>query len=54
MEKDPVCGMNVDPANATHKTQHNGKTYYFCSPGCKKAFEANPGKFLDAAYKPSM
>jgi Cu+-exporting ATPase len=32
--KDPVCGMDVDPAQAKHKAEHAGRTYYFCSlPG---------------------
>jgi RND family efflux transporter MFP subunit len=45
-EKDPVCGMEVDPkAPNSIKAQHGGKTYYFCSDYCKKAFEANPGKY---------
>ena len=51
---DPVCGMSVDPAAAKHTTEHQGQTYYFCAPGCKKAFEADPAKYLDPAYKPSM
>ena len=54
MEKDPVCGMDVASATATQKAEYDGKTYYFCGPGCRKAFEAAPGKFLDLAYKPSM
>ena len=54
MEKDPVCGMDVDPATATQKADHDGKTYYFCGPGCRKAFEAEPAKFLDPDYKASM
>ena len=45
MTKDPVCGMEVDEKNAAAKTQHMGKTYYFCAPGCKKAFDANPAKY---------
>jgi YHS domain-containing protein len=54
MEKDPVCGMDVDPRTARQKTDYNGKTYYFCGPGCKKAFEAAPEKYLDPGHKPSM
>lgn len=54
MEKDPVCGMDVDPASAQQKSDYKGKTYYFCGPGCRKAFEADPAKFFDTAYKPSM
>jgi RND family efflux transporter MFP subunit len=46
-EKDPVCGMDVDPKNPPAlKTQHGGKTWYFCSDHCKKSFEADPGKYL--------
>lgn len=45
MEKDPVCGMQVDPAKAPAKSQVNGKTYYFCSSGCKDKFDANPKQY---------
>jgi len=54
MEKDVVCGMDVDPATAKQKADHDGKIYYFCGPGCKKAFEADPATFLASGYKPSM
>jgi YHS domain-containing protein len=45
MEKDVVCGMQVDPAKAAGNSQYGGKTYYFCSKGCKAKFNANPGQF---------
>ncbi len=45
-EKDPVCGMDVDPKTAAGKSEYMGKTYYFCAPGCKKSFDANPAKYL--------
>lgn len=45
MAKDPVCGMEVDEKTAPAKSEHMGKTYYFCSPGCKKAFDENPAKY---------
>ena len=54
MAKGPVRGMDVDPATAQHKTEHEGQTYYFCAPGCRKAFEAEPKKYLDPSYEPSM
>ena len=54
MAKDPVCGMNVNPASAQHKSEYQGQTYYFCAPGCRRAFEAEPRKYLDPSYKPSM
>ena len=44
---DPVCHMTVDvrspPGGAS---QHGAQTYYFCSPGCKRSFDADPHKFL--------
>ena len=46
MEKDVVCGMQVDPAKAAGSTEYNGKTYYFCSKGCKTKFDANTSQFV--------
>ena len=46
MEKDPVCGMNVDPAKAAGTSEYNGKTIYFCAPGCKRKFDANPAQYV--------
>jgi Cu+-exporting ATPase len=45
MEKDPVCGMQVDPAKAAGTSERNGKTYYFCSPRCKQKFDADPKQY---------
>ncbi len=45
--KDPVCGMELDPVKAGGKTDYKGKTYYFCSAGCKKAFDENPEKYAN-------
>ena len=49
---DVVCGMTVDTATAKHKTEYQGKTYYFCSPGCKAAFEREPTKYVPAKQQP--
>jgi len=39
---DPVCGMTV-AADATGRPyEHDGVTYYFCSAGCRSAFETDP------------
>ncbi len=46
MEKDVVCGMDVDPKTATNKSVYQGKTYYFCSPGCKRDFDREPKKYI--------
>src|SRR5258706_10181296 len=46
MEKDPVCGMTVDPARAKATHKNASKTYYFCCPGCQVKFSADPAKYL--------
>jgi YHS domain-containing protein len=46
MAIDPVCKMDVDEKSAKHKGEYQGRTYYFCAPGCKSAFEADPEKYL--------
>jgi YHS domain-containing protein len=51
---DPVCGMAIDPASARHAANHDGQTYAFCAPGCRKAFLAEPARYLSPAYTPSM
>jgi len=45
--KDPVCGMTVDPATAQHKAMHAGKSYFFCSAGCRAKFVADPPRYLE-------
>src|SRR6266851_1814492 len=46
IEKDPVCGMTLDPARAKATHEHAGKAYYFCCAGCKEKFSADPAKYL--------
>ncbi len=46
MALDPVCKMIVDEKTAKLKSEYKGKTYYFCAPGCKKAFDVAPEKYL--------
>ena len=46
MAIDPVCDMEVEIATAQWKTEYQGKTYYFCSPGCKRSFEKAPENYL--------
>jgi hypothetical protein len=46
--RDPVCGMTVDRKTAL-QSQWEGRTYYFCGPGCKERFESDPARYLDGA-----
>ncbi|MCX8149971.1 MAG: YHS domain-containing protein [Candidatus Bathyarchaeota archaeon] len=49
MAKDPVCGMMVDEKTAKHKSDYQGKTYYFCAASCKSTFDKNPAKFAKSS-----
>ena len=40
--RDPICGMTVDAGGARYFSQYKGRTYYFCSAGCKKEFDKQP------------
>ena len=44
--KDPVCGMEVTYENAQARSEYNGRTYYFCSLGCKEQFDQNPEQYI--------
>jgi Cu+-exporting ATPase len=43
--KDPVCGMEIDPATAARSEEYDGNTYYFCSESCHQRFVATPDQF---------
>ena len=42
---DPVCGMQVTAGPAGRPAEYEGHTYYFCSAGCRSAFESNPASY---------
>jgi len=46
MAIDPVCGMQVDERKVVDTSVSAGTTYYFCSAGCKKRFDANPADYV--------
>jgi YHS domain-containing protein len=50
-EKDPVCGMDVDPGKAASASVHAAKTYYFCSTSCRDEFENEPAKYAAVAAR---
>ena len=52
LERDPVCGMKVNPATARHVYDLAGKSYYFCCAPCLEKFRADPDKYLHAALPP--
>ncbi|WP_341991698.1 heavy metal translocating P-type ATPase [Azorhizobium sp. AG788] len=54
LAKDPVCGMDVDPATAKHRTEHDGQPVFFCSAGCKVKFEAHPEHYAAGGAPPAV
>jgi Cu+-exporting ATPase len=48
--EDPVCGMSVDRGSGLTLTYH-GETYYFCGPGCREKFRADPAQYTEPASK---
>ena len=47
MAIDPICHMEVDEASAAGTSEYQSSAYYFCSPGCKSAFDADPERYLN-------
>jgi uncharacterized protein len=44
---DPVCHMTVDRTKAL-TLDYAGRTYYFCSEGCRESFQADPDRYTGA------
>jgi xanthine dehydrogenase accessory factor len=45
---DPICGMTVKVAGARYLSTYEGRTFYFCSAGCKARFEADPAAYASS------
>ena len=52
VEKDPVCGMTVDPASSKHQVTHQRRVFHFCSNGCREKFVADPARYMAPAVEP--
>lgn len=46
-QTDPVCGMQIEEADAAGRAEHEGRTYYFCSSECQRKFEENPENYAN-------
>ena len=47
LARDPICGMDVDPATAKFVSEQRGKKHYFCSGVCLEKFEADSSRYLN-------
>ena len=55
LAEDPVCHMQVDMKNPPGGSwEYQGQTYYFCGPGCNRAFQKEPGGYLSGEKKMEM
>ncbi len=46
--RDVICGMIIDSETAAAKEEYEGKTFYFCAPGCASRFRTNPALYSQA------
>ena len=51
--RDPVCGMSVECADASHTARHEGQTFYFCCARCRERFAEAPEDFLGERPRPA-
>jgi uncharacterized protein len=51
--RDPVCGMTVDRFTTPHRTTYGGRTWFFCSAGCRERFEADPERYAARSGSPA-
>jgi len=51
MVLDVVCKMEVDEKTAKWKSEHKGKTYYFCAVMCKQKFDGDPEKYIKSSFQ---
>jgi YHS domain-containing protein len=45
--QDPVCGATIDTGTPTAQVTHKSREYYFCSHDCRRAFQADPARWVD-------
>ena len=45
---DPVCNMTVKIASARYRSEHAGRSFYFCSAGCKRKFDQEPARYVES------
>lgn len=47
MDRDPVCGMEVEPNKVDATSEYDGNRFVFCSASCKSKFDRDPRQYVD-------
>ena len=42
---DPICGRRIAPEGGNKSVEYKRRRYFFCSEGCRHAFEQRAEKF---------
>ncbi len=54
LPRDPVCGMEVDPATAPATREHGGTRYHFCNPRCAERFGQDPEGWISGRAREAV
>lgn len=47
--KDPVCKMELNERHVKESFEYAGRTYYFCSVGCRAEFQRHTDEYAEGA-----
>ena len=47
--KDPVCGMELGERHKRESFEYEGRSYYFCSVGCRAEFQRHAEDYAERA-----
>jgi Cu+-exporting ATPase len=51
MERDPVCGTELQPGQEEASLNYQGRGYHFCSVECRQTFEQDPTQYAGQAHE---
>ena len=54
MARDPVCGVEVDPARTHIRAEYEGEQYAFCCEPCRQEFLRHPDRYTGKNLREAM
>ena len=51
MQRDMVCGKQVNEQKAPATSSYEGERYVFCGQKCKNKFDQNPERYIRSSQK---